>query len=209
MIQARGLPGIAFGQADDGDLRRDPKARRVLSRALGIPDTWAVVDQVHGSTIVHATLPGNLGSADGIITETPMLPIAIATADCVPVVIVGMTSRAIVHAGWRGVAAGIVRRTVRAMGDAGDDARRAVIGPHIGSCCYEVGPDVVDAIGGHGARTRDGSLSADLGVAILAQLEGIEVEQEEMCTMDDTRFHSYRRDATRQRQMAVAWIPRD
>ena len=207
MIQPRDLPGIAFGQVSDGDLRSDSEARRATSRTLGIPDAWAVVDQVHGSVIVRATSQGNLGSADGIITETPNLPIAIATADCVPVVIVGMRSRAIVHAGWRGVGAGIVRKAVRVMGDGGDHPRRAVIGPHIGPCCYEVGQDVVNAIGGHSARTRIGSLSVDLGAAIRAQLEGIDVEHEEMCTMHDTRFHSYRRDATTQRQMAVAWIP--
>jgi YfiH family protein len=208
MIQPRDLPGIAFGQASDGDLRGDAEARRLTSVDLGIPDAWAVVDQVHGSDIVHATSPGNLGSADGIITSTPMLPIAVATADCVPVVIVGMRSRAIVHAGWRGVAAGIVRRAIRVLEAGGDHPRRAVIGPHIGGCCYEVGPDVIDAIGGYGVTTRDGSLGADLGAAIQVQLEGIEVEHEEMCTMHDTRFHSHRRNTTKQRQMAVAWIPR-
>ncbi len=207
MIQPLGFPGIAFGQMSDGDLGGDSEARRRTSRILGIPDAWAVVDQVHGSVVVHATLPGNLGSADGIITETPMLPIAIATADCVPVVIVGTRSKAIVHAGWRGVAAGIVARAVRVMGDGGDHPRGAVIGPHIGPCCYEVGSEVVDAIGGHSGRTRDGSLSADLGAAIRVQLNGLDVEFEEMCTMHDTRFHSYRRDATTQRQIAVAWIP--
>lgn len=209
MILPRGFPGIAFGEANDGDLREDPRARRIASRALGIGDAWAMVDQVHGSTMAHATAPGNLGAADGIITQTRMLPVAVATADCVPVVIVGMRSRAIVHAGWRGVAAGIVGTALRVMYEGGDPPRRAVLGPHIGACCYEVGSDVVDAIGGYGARTSAGFLSVDLASAIRDQLEGIEVENEQMCTMHDPRFHSYREDATEKRQMAVAWIPED
>jgi YfiH family protein len=209
MIRPRGSPGIAFGEASDGDVHTDSVARSAVSDALGISNAWAVVDQVHGSTVVHATAAGDLGRADGIITQRRMLPIAVATADCVPVVIIGSRSRAIVHAGWRGVAAGVVPDAVATMRDADDRASVAVIGPCIGPCCYEVGSDVVDAIGGHGSRTTFGSLSVDLGAAIRDQLEGVEVESEGMCTMHDSRFHSYRRDATAQRQMTVAWIPQD
>lgn len=207
MIRPRGFPGIAFSEASDGDLRGDSHARSDACATLGIPRAWAVVSQMHGSTILPATEPGNLGAADGIITQTQMLPIAVATADCIPVVIIGTSSRVIVHAGWRGVAAGVVRNAVRAMHDLDDRVRGGVIGPHIGPCCYEVGSDVVDAIGGYDADTTWGSQSVDLGAAIREQLGGVEVEDEEMCTMHDSRFHSYRQDATSQRQMAVAWIP--
>jgi YfiH family protein len=209
MILPRGFPGIAFGEAGDGDLRADLAARSEASHALGIPSAWAFVRQVHGTTVVRASAAGDLGEADGIFTQTRMLPMAVATADCVPVVIIGMTSRVIVHAGWRGVAAGVVRKAVHVMEEEGDRAYGAVVGPHIGPCCYEVGPDVVAAIGGHGAVTRSGSLSVDLGAAIREQLGGIDVGGDEMCTMHDPRFHSYRQDATTQRQIAVAWIPQD
>ena len=209
MILPRGFPGIAFGEASDGDLRADARARSNASSALGIPEDWAFVDQVHGTTLARCVDTRALGEADAIFTQTQMLPIAVATADCVPVAIVGNTSRVMVHAGWRGVAQGIVQKAVRAMEEEGDQAHGAVIGPHIGPCCYEVGPDVVEAIGGHGDRTRNGMLSADLGSAIREQLGGIDVGSEEMCTMHDPRFHSYRRDATTQRQVAVAWIPQD
>jgi copper oxidase (laccase) domain-containing protein len=118
-------------------------------------------------------------------------------------------SRVIVHAGWRGVVAGVVRQAVHVMEAKGDRACGAVIGPHIGPCCYEVGPDVVDAIGGHGAMTKSGRPSVDLGAAVREQLGGIDVEDTGMCTMHEPRFHSYRQDATKQRQVAVAWIPQD
>jgi len=209
MILPRGFPGIAFGEASDGDARSDTVARRVVSSSLGIPEAWATVDQVHGSTVVTATAPGNLGSADGIITRARLLPIAVATADCVPFVIVGRDSVAIVHAGWRGVAAGVARRARRAMGEAGDEVIGAVIGPHIGPCCYEVGTEVVEAVGGYGKASRSGTLSVDLGAAIRDQLPRIEIHEESLCTMHDDRFHSYRENATRQRQVTVAWIPRD
>jgi len=209
MIRARGFPGIAFTEASDGDARHDPAVRQVVSDSLGIPSEWAVVDQIHGSSIALATAAGNYGEADGIVTGTEMLPIAVSIADCVPVGIVGTESIAVVHAGWRGVAAGVVASALRVMSDAGDRVRGAVIGPHIGPCCFEVGSEVVDAIGGYATTTRTGSLGVDLAGAIGDQLSGIDVEDRSECTMHNERFYSYRENSTRERQMAVAWIPQD
>jgi YfiH family protein len=207
MIRPRVFPGVAFGEIGDGDPRSDAVARAAMADSLGVSHDWAVVDQVHGTRTVLASGPGNLGEADGIYTRIPMLPIAIATADCVPVVIVGSESLGIVHAGWRGLAAGIVSRAVGTIEDEGDRVRRAVIGPHIGPCCYEVGPDVVDAIGGYGEQTTTGAPSVALGAAIRDQLAGVDVTDLGLCTMHDERFHSYRENATPQRQVTVAWIP--
>ena len=209
MNRARGFPGVVFTEARDGDLRRDCAARRSISSELGIPDAWAVVNQVHGANIAVAHSAGNLGAADGIATSVPMLPIDVATADCVPVVIVGTGSIAVVHAGWRGVASGVVVNALRAMSDSEDRVRGAVIGPHIGPCCFEVGPEVVEAVGGYASTTTEGSLSIDLASAIRDQLGSIDIENAMDCTMHDDRFHSHRRNATRKRQMAVAWIPQD
>lgn len=209
MILPRGIPGIAFGEAHDGDARNDPDTRRVVSSLLGIPEAWATVDQVHGSTIAIATAPGHLGEADGLITRTRMLPLAIATADCVPVILVGLDSVAVVHAGWRGIASGVVEQALHLVHNAGDEVQSAVIGPHIGPCCYEVGTDVVAAIGGYADTAKSGSLSVDLGAAVEGRLPRIDIEDQSRCTMHDARFHSYRENATRRRQVTVAWIPRD
>ncbi len=209
MIRPRGFPGIAFGEAVDGDPRSDVSVRSTFSQRLGIPDSWAIVDQVHGSTVVNSAEAGHLGRADGILTRVPMLPIAIATADCVPVVLVGAESVAIVHAGWRGVAAGVITQASRMMSRTGDSVLRAAIGPHIQACCYEVGVEVVDAIGGHGATTTSGTLSVDLASAIREQLSDVDVVGSAACTMHDDRFHSYRQNATSKRQVTVAWIPQD
>lgn len=209
MILARGFPGIVFTEVKDGDLRHDMVARRAVSDTLGIPHGWAVANQVHGSHIAIARSAGNLGEADGIVTSVTMLPIAVSVADCVPVVLLGACSVAVVHAGWRGVASGVVGSALRTMDDSGDRVQGAVIGPHIGPCCFEVGSEVVDAVGGYATRTSKGTLSVDLASAIRDQLIGVEIESEVECTMHDDRFYSHRRNATKERQMAVAWISQD
>lgn len=207
MIRAEAIVGVAFGTARDGDARSDADARRVVARRLGIPTDWATIRQVHGADVAVATTPGDHGPADAIVTRTPRLPVTVATADCVPVVLAGDATIALVHAGWRGVALGVVDAAATRMADLGDPPTRAAIGPHIGPCCYEVGTEVIDAVGGHGSHTTWGTTSLDLTAAIVEQLEGVDVEVIDACTLDDRRFASYRRDRTETRQVTVAWVP--
>ena len=206
MIRSEAIPGLVYGEVSDGDARSDPAAREHLSSALGIPSSWATISQVHGAAVVVARRPGPQGDADAVLTDVPGLPIAIGTADCVPVAIAGDRTIALAHAGWRGVAAGVVPAALRAMEAIGDVPRCASVGPHIGPCCYEVGVEVVDAIGGHGATTRGGGLSVDLTEAILHQLGELPTEVIDPCTLDDGRFASYRRNGTPRRQVTVAWL---
>lgn len=209
MILPRGFPGAAFGTSADGDPRRDPASKRTISRSFGVPENWAFVDQIHGHDISVATTSGSLGQADGIVTSAENLPIAVTTADCVPVVLRGSMSVAVVHAGWRGLSTGVVLSAVRSIKEIGDTVVAAAIGPHIGPCCYEVGPEVVAAVGGHGATTTSGAESVDLAAAIKAQIPTVPTSVVDMCTMHDARFHSFRRNATSQRQVTVAWIQQD
>lgn len=209
MIRPRGFPGVCFGESRDGDPRSDLAARSRFCRVLDIPEAWAVIDQIHGSDIVLANGPGQLGEADGIMTSIRLLPIAVATADCVPVVLVGRRTVAVIHAGWRGVASGIVGEAFRIMQDEGSPVSAAVIGPHIGPCCYEVGSDVIEAVGGFAGSTTDGGLSVDLSGAVRAQLPGVDVKDLDECTMHESRFYSHRENATPHRQVTVTWIPQD
>ncbi|MCJ7780321.1 MAG: polyphenol oxidase family protein, partial [Acidimicrobiia bacterium] len=149
------------------------------------------------------------GSADGLITDQPGLPLAIATADCVPIIIEGDRLVAILHAGWRGVAAEIVREGIEAMKARGDTPRRAAIGPSIGPCCYEVGDEVRAAVGDYASRTTVATPSVDLWSAAAAQLSGLDIWRSNICTYTEPGFRSYRRDATTERQVAVAWLPED
>jgi YfiH family protein len=207
MISAPGVPGVAFGTLRDGDGRMDRTNRDAISRRAGIAAEWATVTQVHGATIVSVDGPGHYGEADGLVTTTPRLPLVVATADCVPVALVGQRSVGMVHAGWRGVAAGVIPEAVSLIERQGDNLVSAVIGPHIGACCYEVGQEVVDAIGGHQSTTTWGTRSADLGSAIRSQLPDVAVSSTGQCTMHDPSYASHRQDATPKRQVAIAWIP--
>jgi polyphenol oxidase len=105
--------------------------------------------QVHSDVSVHSdgTLTGRIGKGDALLTDVPGALVGVRTADCVPILIADVSKRAVaaVHAGWRGSAQAIVAKTVNDMGtrfgsQAGD--LQAVIGPAIGACCYEVGPEV-------------------------------------------------------------------
>ena len=84
--------------------------------------------------------------------------------------------------------------------------QRAAIGPAIGPCCYEVGPEVAAEFAGFTAITTWGTTSVDLIRVITAQLGGHQVWLSGMCTHHDERFHSYRRDGTDARQVAVGWL---
>ncbi len=207
MILPRGFPGVAFGEASDGDGRHDLDVRERISTDLGISTEWALIDQVHGCRVVWADVPGHLGEADGIVTARRGLPLAVATADCVPIVLVGTRTVAVVHAGWRGVAGGVATSARRAIAELGDTVQAAVIGPHIGPCCYEVGSEVLEAVEGFEARTTEEKVSVDLGAAIRSQLAGVETLQIPGCTAHDEEFNSYRRTRTPRRQVTVAWIP--
>ncbi len=207
MIFAPGVPGVVFGSLADGDGRLDGGVRSTIADALGISSEWATISQVHGARVVPARRPGHYGDADGIVTTTRGLPIVVGTADCVPIALVGRRSVSLVHAGWRGIAAGIVRTAAEAIEGCGDRLATVVMGPHIGPCCYEVGQEVIDAIGGHARTTTWNTMSADLGSAIRGQVDDADVISVGPCTMDDLSFASHRRDRTPLRQVAIAWIP--
>jgi YfiH family protein len=209
MIRPAGFRGAAFGDAASGNGRDDAEIRSFVSDELGIQRQWAFVRQVHGGMVVAVDKAGLAGSADGLVTDRPGLPLTVATADCMPIIVEGDRSVAILHAGWRGLAAGIVRAGLKAMEALGDTPRRAAIGPSIGPCCYEVGDEVRTAFGDHASRTTFGTPSVDLWSAAETQLSGLDVWRSDICTYTEPAMRSYRRDATTKRQVAVAWLPED
>jgi YfiH family protein len=207
MIRPAGFRGAFFGDALDGNGRDDTEQRVRISNQLDIPSAWASRRQVHGGIVITVGESGVAGEGDGLVTESHGLPLAIATADCLPVVIEGDRSVALIHAGWRGVAAGVIGSGLEAMQSLGDTPRRAAIGPSIGPCCFEVGDEVVAAIGGFATKTNAGTQSVDLWSAAAAQLEGLNVWRSDICTFANPAYRSFRRDATSNRQVAVAWVP--
>jgi len=160
----------------------------------------ATLKQVHSSTCVPAGgRTGQLGEGDALLEDTPGSVVAVKTADCIPILLVDPDHRAVaaVHAGWRGTVAGIARHGVEAMHArfATDPAHlRAAIGPGIGRCCYEVGPEVAALFGEQGRAHIDlpGSNRRQL---IEAGLAPEHIYLAGLCTMClPGEFHSFRRD---------------
>ncbi|MFQ5948105.1 MAG: polyphenol oxidase family protein [Acidimicrobiia bacterium] len=203
-----GFRGAAFGSSGDGDGGSDPKSRRRISDELGVPAAWAVIRQVHGADVIEADGPGRVGAADGVFTRVPDLPLAVTTADCVPVVLEGPSGVGVAHAGWQGAAAGVVAAAREAMEVAGATPVRAAIGPGIGPCCFEVGPEVSNVFPANRTRTRWGTASVDLWGSVASELDGLEVWRADTCTHCGKGYFSYRRDRTGHRQVAVGWLPR-
>ena len=173
------------------------------TRSSDIPARFsqlATLKQIHSSNCVAAAgRRGILGQGDALLEDTPGAVIAVKTADCLPVLLVDERHHAVaaVHAGWRGSVAGIVRRTVEAM-----QARfgtelcdlHAAIGPGIGKCCYQVGPEVAAQFGIEG-RAHVDLAAANRGQLIEAGVVESRVYISNLCTRCwPEEFHSYRRD---------------
>ena len=172
--------------------------------------------QVHGADVVLVDAPGaKTGSvADAAVTDVVGASLVIQVADCVPLALLGDHSVGLAHAGWRGLRAGVLERTIEALTMLdGTAPLSAVIGPHIGPCCYEFGDDdLADLVGRFGSgvrsRTRDGHLALDLSAAVASVLERAEVPVvfEEACTSCDDRYWSFRATSTSKRQAMVVWL---
>lgn len=214
-----GVGGGPFAELNLGrSVGDDPDAvtenRRRVLRAFGAdPDRTATVHQVHGALLVEAREAGPDVRADGIVTDDPSWTLAVSAADCVPVLVVDPAHGAVaaLHAGWRGVVAGIVDagidELVRRYGSRPDRVRVA-IGPHISGPRYQVGAEVVEAFVRAGfpasvarpdpdvaGRFR---LSVDAAVRVALARSGVRpshVQDGGWCTASDRRrFFSHRRD---------------
>ena len=201
-----GANRVVFTNAARGDMRRELSNRSALAVELGISQEWATVDQVHGGEVVKVEEPGSAGRADALWTDVPDLPVAIFTADCLAVALVGPDSVGLAHAGWRGAEKGIVSNLRREMTEAGHRLERAMIGPGIGPCCFEVGEEVAQRFTADRASTTWGTTSVDLRRRVGRDLEGLRVWSMTDCTRHDQGYFSHRADATDSRLAAVAWI---
>lgn len=207
MIRPPGFRGVAFTAARHGNLRNDAAARRHVSGQLELPDAWATVDQIHGGVVVEATGAGSLGEADALFTGRSGAPVAVFTADCLAVALEADRGVGIAHAGWRGVVEGVVENLRTAMEVAGLHPLRAAIGPGIGPCCFEVGPEVAARFPASLAITNWGKASVDLPGAVAARLEGLEVWQAGTCTRCSDAYFSHRRNRTASRMAGIGWLP--
>lgn len=196
------LPGAtaAFSTRSAGSVKDDP---RPLAAALGIaPEQVATARQVHGADLlIH---PSHSLEGDGHVLREPGTVGLVYTADCLPVALAGPKGAAILHCGWRGLAAGIVAKGAEAVG-----ATHVAIGPGIGPCCYEVGEEVLDVFAGLGEGIATGRLLDLPEVAgRLLRAAGVErIESAGLCTRCEADlFFSYRRDGGVGRQAGLVWL---
>jgi YfiH family protein len=196
----------------------DPAAvernRARLRASLPAEPVW--LEQVHGTAVVDAASAPALARADAAVARTRHVVCAVLTADCVPVLLAGGEAVAIAHAGWRGLAAGVIEATVARMGVPASGIV-AWLGPAIGPRAYEVGPEVRAAFIRHDAAAaaafaphRGDRFLADLAALARQRLAaaGVAVVRGGgYCTYTEAeRFFSYRREPATGRFASLVWL---
>jgi YfiH family protein len=210
---------LNLGILTDDDRPAVMENRRRLAGALGLePERVVIARQVHGGEIARHAGPqepspfadpqDEIPEVDGHVVSDPGLAPLVFVADCLPVALTGPGGVAMLHCGWRGMAAGIIARGAAAI-----KADAAAIGPGIGPCCYEVGQEVIDEFADLGEEVADGRM-LDLAEVAGRQLAGAGVSRIEAaghctsCAPD--LFFSHRRDGGRTgRQGGLVWIEED
>jgi YfiH family protein len=206
-----GVSAPPFDELNLGILTEDdPGAvaenRRRLATALGLePERVVFALQVHGTRLIHHPCDEELPEADGHVVVEPGLAPMVLAADCLPVALHGPGGLAMVHAGWRGLAGGILGAAAEAV-----EATAAAIGPGIGRCCYEVGEEVLGAFADLGDAVAAGRMLdlPEVARRCLAEAGVERVESAGLCTScERDLFFSHRRDEGRTgRQAGIAWL---
>jgi YfiH family protein len=202
---------LNLGRKSGDDPECADENRRIACEAIGADvEKLALNFQVHSARVLRA-VPALRGEhADGLWTDEADLPILAMSADCLPIVLarVGKPGVAVLHAGWRGLLAGIVAAGAEALGG---ENLVAAVGPAIGPCCYEVGEEVAapfrERYGDDVVQASRLDLWASAERALRAT--GVErVERFDRCTAcEPETFFSHRRDAGRTgRQGVIAYV---
>ncbi|MES2048382.1 MAG: peptidoglycan editing factor PgeF [Pseudomonadota bacterium] len=211
-----GQAGLNLGDHVGDDPKSVALNRDILNKCLPTPVNF--LSQVHGMRVVDASgIVGN-PAADGSFATKKGVVCAVLTADCLPVLFSNASGTVVAaaHAGWRGLASGILQETVRAMRESAGDEIFAWMGPAIGPAQFEVGSDVLEAFSQFSASEcftpgkASGKYLADiysLAKHALAQAGVFQVIGGEHCTFSEAdKFYSYRRDGTTGRMASVIWM---
>ncbi|AIW13153.1 peptidoglycan editing factor PgeF [Vibrio tubiashii] len=209
--------GLNLGTHVGDELAKVEQNRQWLTEQANMPSAPVWLNQTHSTVVEEVNAPTRqVLNADGVFTSTTNVVCSAMTADCLPVLLTNVqgTQVAAVHAGWRGLASGIVENAVEKF----DGEVMAWIGPAIGAQVFEVGKDVVDAFVSVEAkamaafipRKQEGKWLADMNQLVTQRLQRAGVNQvyySELCTFEDAeRFYSYRRDGVTGRQATFIWI---
>lgn len=212
----RGGARMCWSGRADGDMAGSGHGVAARRRSL-VDLPWSVLRQVHGARVEIVRSPGGgYGrGADAAVTDVRGAALAVLTADCAPVALAcdaGVIG--VAHAGWRGLAAGVVEATAEAMRALGADAIEAVIGPCIGVECYAFGAEDLETVAAATGpevrgRCRDGRPALDLAAGVRTALgrAGVGVEDVGVCTSCSAGLWSWRARADQCRQATVVWLP--
>jgi len=212
--------GMNIGLASGDEPETVSENRRRLRALLPAEPYW--LRQVHGAQVVDAAKLNEPGGADASYTSAANVVCVVSVADCMPVFLADAGGRcvALAHAGWRGVAAGVIQQCVNAIRDELRDPHARVVawlGPSIGPARFEVGIDVLAAMcatlplaAEAFTAIGNGKFLASLPMLArqaLTQVDVTDVSGGDLCTYSDaTRFYSYRRDRITGRHAAVLWL---
>lgn len=211
--------------ADGDDPDRVERNRAELIELAGLPSAPHWLKQVHGTDVARFEAPPPVGAAetvaDAAVTSTPGVALSVLTADCLPAVFAAEDGRevAVAHAGWRGLAAGVLEATCAAMRT---PPERTIVwlGPAAGPQTYEIGEEVYRAFVDRDPRateafapTRPGHWRVDLYALARLRLADVGVHRVfggDLCTISDPRrFFSHRRDARTGRMATLVWFDDD
>ncbi|MGC4242693.1 MAG: peptidoglycan editing factor PgeF [Herbaspirillum sp.] len=214
----QGGGGLNLGTHVDDDPALVARNRALLRRLLPSEPAW--LTQVHGVAVLDAAALPDQPTADACISSTPGAVCVMMTADCLPVLFCDRAGTVVgaAHAGWRGLAGGVLEATVAAMRARGAQDIIAWLGPAIGPEQFEVGAEVREAFitqqaaAQHAFRAypgRPGKYLADiyeLARQRLASMDVHDVSGGGLCTVSDPRFYSYRREKTTGRMGSLVWL---
>ena len=213
---------VRFTGRDQGDMGHggryvvevepDVAARR--RAVVDLPWTW--LRQVHGADVVHVGGPGDGAGtrADAAVTTEPGCALAVLSADCAPVALSSPEGViGVAHAGWMGLLAGVLQRTVERMRALGATEVTAALGPCVRPECYEFGAEHLDRLAaelGEAVRstTAVGTPALDLGAAVRSALGAVDVTEVDdlgRCTACDPGYFSWRARGETARQAVVVW----
>jgi len=211
--------GMNIGLASGDDAQAVLANRRRLSALL--PDEPRWLRQVHGAAVVSLDEDDAPAPADAAVTTSARRVCVVSVADCLPVLLVDTEGRAVAaaHAGWRGLAGGVLQNTVAALRQQLDDPKAellAWLGPAIGPQRFEVGDEVLEAMSAQLPQAHRAFVAASAGKWLcdlfalarqsLAQVAVDRVYGGGLCTFSDAeRFYSYRRDRVTGRHAALIW----
>ena len=201
----------------DGDFHRiEVPFEQLESRRRRFVDLpWTQLDQVHGTAVVQVDAPGVGDGQPGDIAVTDLDDVVLGcwVGDCAPVVLIGASSEfAVVHAGWRGLAAGVIQIAIATFTE---PVVGAVLGPTIEPCCYEFGMPELDLVAlGVGcdpslimSATSSGQVALDVPEAVRAACGELAVERLGGCTGCEYPGFSHRLRVDPQRHVVAAWRP--